>query len=609
MADLEKTSPPSSQDGASLGEDKPEEHPSRTSSRRPSLSHPHQPVLLSLVPSIAASVPPVITNNAEDTTREDANDGTGHLTGAPLVLAMTALNLSTILIFLDNSILSTATPTITNEFRSVQDIGWYVSSYQLAMSALQPMTGKLFTYLPNKQTYIASVLLFELGSLICALSTSSNMLIGGRAVAGLGASGLFNGALTIIAALVPLRRRPAVTGLLMGISQLGLIGGPLIGGALTQYSTWRWCFYINLPIGGVAAAALAAVRIPEQAPKPPFRSFVARPGLWRRLDLVGTALLVPAVVMLLLALHYGGGGAYPWGSATVVGLFCGAGAVGALFVAWEWHVGGEDAMMPLSMFRERVVLAGSLTNLCLFSCTFVTSYFLPLYFQSVQGSSPFTAGVHMLPSIISQLITAVLSGFAVSKLGYYLPWALFSAVLSSVGAGLISTWTVGTNTGTWIGYQIILGVGRGAGIQMALIAVQTVLPSSQIAVAMAMLTFIQGLGSAVLISVANTIFDDSLASQIRSRAPHVDPKAVIAAGATAFRKVVPAEDLPAVVKSYAVSFDRTFYLAVALSALCLFTSLGLGNNDVRAKQKQGEAETKAEAAAESRQGKGDDTNV
>lgn len=434
--------------------------------------------MLSLIPSIAASVPPVITNDAQvETADGDAKDGTGHLTGAPLVLALTALNLSTILIFLDNSILSTATPTITNEFHSVQDIGWYVSSYQLALSALQPMTGKLFTYLPNKQTYIASVLLFELGSLICALSTSSTMLIVGRAVAGLGASGLFNGALTIIAALVPLRRRPAVTGLLMGASQLGLIGGPLIGGALTQYSTWRWCFWINLPIGAVAALALAAVRIPEQAPKPPFRSFIAEPGLWRRFDLVGTALLVPPVVMLLLALHYGGGGTYPWASATVIGLFCGAGVMGALFVAWEWHVGGENAMVPLSLFRERTVVAGSLTNLCLFSCTFITSYFLPLYFQSVQGSSPFTAGIHMLPSIISQLITAVLSGFAVSKLGFYLPWAIFSAVLSSVGSGLISTWTVGTNTGTWIGYQIILGVGRGAGMQMVCLPI---LPMAQI---------------------------------------------------------------------------------------------------------------------------------
>lgn len=467
MARLEKTSPRSSQDGASLTDDQPEKQPSRTSSRRPSHTHPHQAVLLSLVPSIAASVPPEITSEAaEKTTPEDTNDGTGHVTGVPLVLALTALNLSILLIFLDNSILSTATPTITNEFHSVQDIGWYVSSYQLALSALQPMTGKLFTYLPNKHTYIASVLLFELGSLICGLATSSNMLIGGRAVAGLGASGLFNGALTIIAALVPLRRRPAVTGLLMGIGQLGLIGGPLIGGALTEYSTWRWCFYINLPIGGVAALALALVRIPEQAPKPPFRSFVTAPGLWRKFDLVGTALLVPAVVMLLLALHFGGGSTYPWDSATVIGLFCGAGAVGALFVAWEWYAGSENAMVPLSLFRERVVVAGSLTNLCLFSCTFISAYFLPIYFQSVQGSSPFTAGVHMLPSIISQLLTAVLSGFAVSKMGYYLPWAIFSAVLSSVGAGLITTWTDGTDTGTWIGYQIILGVGRGAGLQM-----------------------------------------------------------------------------------------------------------------------------------------------
>lgn len=125
---------------------------------------------------------------------------------------------------------------------------------------------------------------------------------------------------------------------------------------------------------------------------------------------------------------------------------------------------------------------------------------------------------------------------------------------------------------------------------------------------MAMLTFIQGLGSAVLISVANTIFDDSLESQIRSRAPHVDPAALIAAGATGFRKVVSAEDLPAVVKSYAVSFDRTFYLAVALSALCLFTSLGMGNHDVRVKQKE-KAEGQGEAAVQSRQETRDDANV
>ncbi|KAL1856396.1 hypothetical protein Daus18300_010768 [Diaporthe australafricana] len=606
MADTDEKRPPSSQGGGSLTDGKVEQRHSRTSSRRPSLTQPHQPVLLALVPSIAASIPPVVTSDSAEATTEDASDGTGHITGAPLVLALTALNLSTVLIFLDNSILSTATPTITNEFHSVQDIGWYVSAYQLTLSALQPMTGKLFTYLPNKQTYIASVLLFELGSLICALATSSNMLIGGRAVAGLGASGLFNGALTIIAALVPLRRRPAVTGLLMGVGQLGLIGGPLIGGALTEYSTWRWCFYINLPIGGLAALALAAVRIPEQAPKPPFRRFIAAPGLWRKFDLAGTALLVPAVVMLLLALHYGGSRQYPWGSAMVIGLFCGGGVVGALFVAWEWRVGGENAMVPLSMFRERVVVAGCLTNLCLFSCTFITSYFLPLYFQSVQGSSPFTAGVHMLPSIISQLITAVFSGFAVSKLGYYLPWAIFSAVFSSIGAGLISTWTVGTGTGTWIGYQIILGVGRGAGIQMALIAVQAVLKPSQIAVAMAMLTFVQGLGSAILISVANTIFDDSLASEIRSRAPGVSPEAVIAAGATAFRKVVSAEDLPAVVKAYAVSFDKTFYLAIALSILCFFTSCGLGYRDVRVKQK---GEGGGEAVVEGHQDKKDDTNV
>lgn len=425
-----------------------------------------QGVMPALVSSTEAKQMTVVSvdTGEESPVPEKGDDGTGNITNPRLVLALAGINLCFFLTFLDNSILSTATPTITNEFHSVADIGWYVSSYQLALSALQPLTGKLFTYLPNKWTYIFFVLLFELGSLICGVATSSRMLIGGRATAGLGASGLTNGALTIIAALVPLAKRPAVTGLLMGVGQLGLIAGPLIGGALTQYTTWRWCFYINLPIGGLAVALLAVIHIPEQVPKLPLRKFLASPSLAQKFDLVGTGILVPAVVMLLLALHYGGSD-YPWNSPTVIGLFCGFGVVGALFVGWEWHV-GDNAMIPLSMFGKRVVVAACLTNLCILGCSFVSAYFLPIYFQSIQGSSPFVAGVHMLPSIIAQLVTAVVSGFAVSKTGYYLPWSILSAVLSSVGAGLIATWSTTTGMGEWIGYQVILGVGRGAGLQM-----------------------------------------------------------------------------------------------------------------------------------------------
>lgn len=362
-------------------------------------------------------------------------------------------------------------------------------------------------------------------------------------------------------------------------------------------------FWINLPIGGLAIFLLTIVHIPEQLPKAPVRQFLKSPHLVRKFDLAGASLLVPAVVMLLIALEFGGR-TYPWSSATVIGLFCGAGGATALFLAWEHLFAGDDAMLPLALFRSRVFVAACLTNMGVFGCTFISAYFLPIYFQSIQGSSPFTSGVHLLPSILSQLVLSIVSGVAVSRLGYYLPWAIAAAVLMSVGSGLISTWSTDTDAGHWIGYQILLGAGRGAIIQMGMVAVQTVLPNSQIAVAMAVLTFTQGLGSSVLITVANTIFDNSLVSELHSLAPSVSADAVLAAGATAFRDFVPEEELPGVLEAYATSFDRAFYLMVGLAAATFVTSWGLGWHDVRNKEEQ-----KSKGASSRVRAKKDDANV
>lgn len=326
--------------------------------------------------------------------------------------------------------------------------------------------------------------------------------------------------------------------------------------------------------------------IPEQRPKPPLAAFLRSPGLARRFDLAGAGLLVPSVVMLLLALHFGGG-TRPWSSPPVVGLFCGAAAAAALFVAWErLGAGAADAMVPLPLLANRVVAAACLTSLFAFACTFVSAYFLPVYFQSVQGASPLASGVHVLPGILSQMLLAVVSGLAVSRLGYYLPWAVAGSALTAVGAGLVTTWSPATGAGRWIGFQVVLGAGRGAVMQMGLVAVQAVLPRSQIAVAMAVLVFAQGLGGAVLVSAANTIFDGSLVSEILARAPGVSPEVVLAAGATSFRDVVPPAELSGVLEAWAISFDRVFYLVLGLSTAAFFTSWGLGFHDVRKKQKQ-----------------------
>lgn len=225
-------------------------------------------------------------------------------------------------------------------------------------------------------------------------------------------------------------------------------------------------FNINLPIGGLSMATLALVHIPEQRAKPPLARFLATPGLARKFDLVGTAILSPAVVMLLLALDLGGND-YPWSSPVVIGLLVASVATCAVFIVWEWRgAGGDNALIPLGLFRNKVVVAACLTNSCLASVAFISASFIPVYFQSVQGDSAFMSGISLLPSIISQLLTTLLSGPAVSRFGYYLPWSLACAVLTSVGCGLVTTWSATTGPAEWIAYQIILGIGRGAGLQM-----------------------------------------------------------------------------------------------------------------------------------------------
>ncbi|KAK8001818.1 MFS multidrug transporter [Apiospora marii] len=534
-----------------------------------------------------------------------------YITGFRLLAVMIAVVLAAFLMLLDISIISTAVPRITSDFHSLPDVGWYAGAYQLANSCLQPLTGKFYTEFSAKWTFLIFFLVFEVGSLICGVATSSSMFIGGRVIAGLGSAGIMNGAMILIAGAVPLEKRPLYTGLMVGIAQLGLVCAPLIGGALTEYSTWRWCFYINLPLGGVTAVFLALTHVPELTAKPPFRPAQLR-RLLPELDLLGFALFTPAAVMFLLALQLGGH-AYAWGSSQIVGLFCGAAATAAVFVAWEWRM-GERAMLPGGMLRQRVVLMGIVQGAFLMVTTTVGSFYLPIYFQGVKGVGPTLSGVYMLPSILSQLLLVVVSGaliwilrcaadamnLAVSKIGYYLPFAVFGGILNSIGNGLLSTLTPSTETAKWVGYQIVTGAGRGAAMQICIIAIQNALPPSQIPTGMSALIFFQNFSAAAFTVAAATVFTSSLAAEMAARAPSIPPEAVSAAGASAsgVQALAPPGSPPAVLeavlRAYADSLDRVFYLVAACAVVTFGAAWGVGWKDTRQKEKTGTAAAQAQ---------------
>ncbi|KAL3461910.1 major facilitator superfamily domain-containing protein [Aspergillus heterothallicus] len=521
------------------------------------------------------------------------------LEGWKLWSVLTGVTLVSFLMLLDTSIISTAIPVITRDFNSLVDVGWYGSAYQLASAALQPLTGKVYENFSAKWVYIGFFAVFEVGSLVCGVATDSKMLIVGRAIAGLGVSGISNGAFTIIAGIAPMHKRPALIGMVMGISQFGLVIGPLIGGALTEYSTWRWCFYINLPIGGLVGALLFFITIPDETRKP--KAKTVAPTMHRELDLVGFALFAPAAIMLLLALQYGGN-QFAWDSSEVIGLFVGAAATFVVFVFWERHR-GDRAMIPPNIMKKRVVWSSCLFFGFLMSLLYVVTYYLPIYFQAAKGVSPMMSGVYLLPTIIAQLIAAGLSGFlgkaslpmvqilaygtcafTVQRLGYYLPFVIVGAVFNAIADGLLSTLMPDTDAGKWIGYQILAGFGQGIGLQMPVIAVQNSLPPPLIPVAMALTMFFTTFFGALFLSFANTILTNSLRSLVPQHAPNVNAETVIAAGATDLSSAVPAADLPGVLVAYSESVNRVMYLCVGAACACFVFAWGMGWKDIRAKK-------------------------
>ena len=353
--------------------------------------------------------------------------------------------------------MSTVTPAVTTQFNALTDVGWYASAYQLTSAACTPLTGKIYSYFHIRWSFLVFFLIFEIGSALSGAATSSDMFIVGRAIAGIGSAGLFTGMMTIVANVLPLQKRPAILGAIMGLGQLGIAGGPLIGGAFTSniHATWRWCFYLNLCLFPVITVAFLLNTIPEVEVKPHWRSVLATAA--KSLDLVGFVLISGGVLMFLLGLQYGGN-QFAWDSSVVIGLIVGGVVSFSLFLAWEYHQ-GDAAMVPWAMLGSGIIRAAAITNFFNYGVMLVADYYLAIYFQSVMDDTPLESGVHMLPTTLGMLLSMVTAGGLTQSTGYYLPMAIIGPCISAVGYGLLSTLSPTTSTARWVGYQILYGVG------------------------------------------------------------------------------------------------------------------------------------------------------
>ncbi|CAI7622763.1 unnamed protein product [Penicillium viridicatum] len=414
-----------------------------------------------------------------------------------------------------------------------------------------------------KAIFLASFLVFAIGSIVCATAPSSIAFIIGRAITRLGGAGIFSGGTIIVANTTSLKHRPIYQGISGGMECTALAFGPLVSGTISNFSSWRISFYIIVPIAVVNI--LAIWLFVKNLPQPEHANLGAKER-WRQLDLLGILLFVPMTVCLILALQFGGS-VYAWGNARTIVLFVLAGALAIAFFFAQRRA-GDKAMFPLPLLKQRSVTLESVSMFCVSASLFVFGFYLPIYFQAIRHATTLQSGLMYLPTALSFAIAIFAAGNITSWLGYYTPMMVTGTALMAVGAGLITLFNEHTSTVEWIWFQILFGVGAGLAFQQPYTAIQTVLPEKHVATAIVVLSFTQELGGIVALAISQSIFLNLLISKLKSTVPQLDPGSILDAGALNLVNTVP-EYKGTVYSAYNATIIQVFYVGVACACVVI----------------------------------------